>query len=107
MSANKGNWSSMNVKAAAKIEVSDIGLKTPSNIKNTRLLPTKETQEKLWDRRAGIEPASARTEIAHGAGAVVRHRQRITAANYRRTKQPLIVRDFMCCYRCDLRSLGY
>jgi len=56
VSADKGYWSSKNLKAAARLNVSDIGLQSPSNIKNTKLLPTKETQEKLRDRRAGIEP---------------------------------------------------
>ena len=56
VSADKGYWSSKNLKAAARLNVSDIGLQAPSNIKNTKLLPTKETQEKLRDRRAGIEP---------------------------------------------------
>lgn len=56
VSADKGYWSSKNVKAAARLNVVDIGLQPPSNIKNKKLLPTKETQEKLRDRRAGIEP---------------------------------------------------
>ena len=49
-------WSLKNMKTAAKMKVSDIGIQAPSNIKNTKLLPTKEIQEKLRDRRAGIEP---------------------------------------------------
>jgi transposase, IS5 family len=56
MSTDKGYWSSKNVKAAGKLKVRDIGIQATSNIKNTRHLPTKEIQEKLRDRRAGIEP---------------------------------------------------
>ncbi|MCX6117987.1 MAG: transposase [Proteobacteria bacterium] len=56
MSADKGYWSSKNLKTAAKRDVDDIGLQAPSNIKNTRILTTKELQVELRDRRAGIEP---------------------------------------------------
>ena len=56
LSADKGYWAASNLKAAAKRNVRDIGLQAPSNIKNKRLLPTKEIQEELRDRRAGIEP---------------------------------------------------
>lgn len=64
VSADKGYWSSKNVKAAAKMKVSDIGIQAPSNIKNTKLLPTMEIQKKLRDRRAGIEPLIGHTK--HG-----------------------------------------
>jgi IS5 family transposase len=64
LSADKGYWSSKNVKAAAKINVNDIGLQAPSNIKNKKLLPTKEKQDELRDRRAGIEPLIG--HIKHG-----------------------------------------
>jgi len=56
LSADKGYWSSKNVKAAAKRNIKEIGLQAPSNIKNKKLLPTIEIQETLRDRRAGIEP---------------------------------------------------
>lgn len=56
ISADKGYWSSKNLKAAAKRNIANIGLQTPSNIKNKKLLPTKEIQDELRDRRAGIEP---------------------------------------------------
>ena len=59
-------WSSKNLKAATKINVADIGLQAPSNIKNTRLLPTMEIQKNLRDRRAGIEPLIGHAKLAEG-----------------------------------------
>jgi hypothetical protein len=59
-------WSSKNVKAAAKINISDIRLQAPSNIKNTKLLPTIEIQKRLRDRRAGIEPLIGHAKLAKG-----------------------------------------
>jgi transposase, IS5 family len=56
MSADKGYWSAKNLKAAAKRNIKNIGLQAPSNIKNKKHLPTKEIQDELRDRRAGIEP---------------------------------------------------
>ena len=57
LSTDKGYWSSKNLKAAAQYNIKDIGLQPPANIKrNKKLLPTPEIQEKLRDRRAGIEP---------------------------------------------------
>ena len=52
MSADKGYWTGNNLKAAAKRNVRDIGLQAPSNIKSKKLLPTKEIQDELRDRRA-------------------------------------------------------
>ena len=66
VSADKGYWSSKNLKAAARINVSDIGLQAPSNIKNKKLLPTKEIQGELRDRRAGIEPLIGHAKLAAG-----------------------------------------
>ncbi len=60
LSTDKGYWSSKNLKAAAQYNIKDIGLQPPANIKrNKKLLPTPEIQEKLRDRRAGIEPLIA------------------------------------------------
>lgn len=56
IATDKGYWSSKGLRAVAKQGVQDIGLQAPANIKNTKLLPSKERQEKLRDRRAGIEP---------------------------------------------------
>ena len=56
LAADKGYWSAKNLKEAAKQGVHDIGLQAPANVKNTKLLPPKERQTKLRDRRAGIEP---------------------------------------------------
>ena len=66
VSADKGYWSAKNLKAAAKRRVKDIGWQAPSNIKNKKLLPTKEIQEKLRDRRAGIEPLIGHAKLAEG-----------------------------------------
>jgi len=57
LSTDKGYWSNKNLKAAAQYNIKDIGLQPPTNIKRNKvLLPTQETQGKLRDRRAGIEP---------------------------------------------------
>jgi len=56
LATDKGYWSAKNLKAAAKQGVQDVGLQPPANVKSSKLLPTKERQEKLRDRRAGIEP---------------------------------------------------
>jgi len=57
LSTDKGYWSNKNLKTAAQYKIKDIGLQPPANIKrNKKLLPTQETQDKLRDRRAGIEP---------------------------------------------------
>lgn len=56
LAADKGYWSAKNLKEAAKQGVQDIGLQAPANVKNTKLLPPKECQTRLRDRRAGIEP---------------------------------------------------
>ncbi|MCX6126705.1 MAG: hypothetical protein NTV34_18380 [Proteobacteria bacterium] len=66
VSADKGYWSSKNVKTAAKMKVTGIGIQAPSNIKNTRLLPTKEIQEKFRDPRAEIEPLIGHAKLAAG-----------------------------------------
>ena len=66
VSTDKGYWSSKNVKAAAKRQIRDIGLQAPSNIKNKKLLPTKEIQKELRDRRAGIEPLIGHAKLAEG-----------------------------------------
>ena len=57
LSTDKGYWSNQNLKTAAQYKIRDIGLQPPANIKSNKiLLPTQETQDKLRDRRAGIEP---------------------------------------------------
>jgi len=66
ISADKGYWSAENLKALDMLGVEEIGLQPPSNIKKTKLLPPKELQEKLRDRRAGIEPLIGHAKLAEG-----------------------------------------
>ncbi|MEI8135682.1 MAG: transposase, partial [bacterium] len=66
ISADKGYWSSKNLKAAAERKVDNIGLQAPSNIKNKKFLPTKEIQDELRDRRAGIEPLIGHVKLTEG-----------------------------------------
>jgi len=54
-SADKGYWSAKNQRELAKLAVVS-GLQRPANIKSKQGLPNKEVQERLRDRRAGIEP---------------------------------------------------
>ena len=54
-SADKGYWSEENQKGLIKNGVNESGLQRPINIKSRLGLPSLERQEKLRDRRAGIE----------------------------------------------------
>jgi hypothetical protein len=65
-SSDKGYWSSKDMKAAANRRIQDIGLQSPSNMKNTDLLPRVKIQKKLRDRRAGIEPLISHAKLAEG-----------------------------------------
>ena len=67
VAADKGYWSSRNVRALEQLGVVEIGLQYPANIKSTKQLPSGcqaaakqlpsgDLQERLRDRRAGIEP---------------------------------------------------
>ena len=50
-----------------------IGLQAPSNIKSKKLLPTKEIQDELKDRRAGIEPLIGHAKLAEGHPEAMAH----------------------------------
>ena len=54
--ADKGYWSSKNLKAVKKTKTKFIGLQSPKNIKNTSWQPEQQVHQKLINRRAGIEP---------------------------------------------------
>lgn len=54
--ADKGYWSQGNLQQLRRHGVTEIGLQHPANIKNIRDLPSQDTQTRLRDRRAGIEP---------------------------------------------------
>lgn len=56
VSADKGYWKAKNQRELTKRGVAESGLQRPSNIKSRAGLPSQEVQEKLRDRRAGIEP---------------------------------------------------
>jgi len=75
-SADKGYWSSKNQRALASRRIVS-GLQAPANIKNRRGLPSPEVQERLRNRRAGIEPLIGRAK--HG-GQLGRSRMKSDAA---------------------------
>lgn len=62
--ADKGYWSAKNQRELNQRGVLEIGLQRPGNIKNRNGLPSPEVQDKLRDRRAGIEALIGRTK--HG-----------------------------------------
>jgi IS5 family transposase len=55
VATDKGYWSASNYKSLTKADVQEIGLQRPVNLKNKCPL-SPETQEKLYNRRSGIEP---------------------------------------------------
>jgi IS5 family transposase len=55
VATDKGYWSAANYKALNKAKVQEIGLQRPVNLK-TKCPLSQETQEKLYNRRSGIEP---------------------------------------------------
>lgn len=55
LSADKGYWSGKNNHELAKRRVKENGLQRPVNIRNKKGLPSSDIQERLRDRRAGIE----------------------------------------------------
>jgi hypothetical protein len=77
VAADKGYWSAKNQKDLIRCGVRESGLQRPSNIKNQMGLPSIEIQEKLRDRRAGIEALIGRTK--HG-GQMRRSRMKSDAA---------------------------
>lgn len=56
IAADKGYWKVTNQKALIQSNVEEIGLQRPNNTKYAEQLPTQEVQDRLRDRRAGIEP---------------------------------------------------
>lgn len=62
--ADKGYWAAKNQQELTRRGVKESGLQRPSNIKNLDGMPSPEIQNKLKDRRAGIEALIGRTK--HG-----------------------------------------
>jgi IS5 family transposase len=62
--ADKGYWSRENRKALVTRGVVEIGLQHPHNAKDLSHLPSSDIQERLRDRRAGIEPLIG--HVKHG-----------------------------------------
>ena len=77
VSADKGYWQAKNQRELGKRLVPESGLQRPGNTKNKQGLPTKEAQERLRDRRAGIEPLIGHAK--HG-GQLGRSRMKSDAA---------------------------
>jgi len=76
-SADKGYWQAKNQREITKRGVTESGLQRPANTKNKQGLPSKEVQERLRDRRAGIEPLIGHAK--HG-GQLRRSRMKSDAA---------------------------
>lgn len=62
VAADKGYWSQKNLLGLSALGVEEIGLQHPANIKRTTGLPGQVIQERLRDRRAGIEALIGRTK---------------------------------------------
>jgi len=62
--ADKGYWKAKNQKELTRRGVKESGLQRPCNIKSREGVPTQEVQDRLRDRRAGIEPLIGHTK--HG-----------------------------------------
>jgi len=56
VAADKGYWKKSNQEQLIKCGLKEIGIQRPSNVKSPVGLPTQEVQDRLKDRRAGIEP---------------------------------------------------
>jgi IS5 family transposase len=76
-SADKGYWSAKNQRELSRRGVKESGLQRPTNVKSKLWLPSKEIQERLGDRRAGIEPLIGHAK--HG-GQLGRSRMKSDAA---------------------------
>lgn len=64
VSADKGYWSTKNNRELSKRSIQEMGLQHPANVKIPRNISSLETQERLRNRRAGIEPLIGRAK--HG-----------------------------------------
>jgi transposase, IS5 family len=76
VSADKGYWSATNLRSLTSGRIVS-GLQRPSNVKTRRGLPSPLVQERLRNRRAGIEPLIGRAK--HG-GQLGRSRMKSDAA---------------------------
>ena len=76
VSADKGYWSARNQRALTSRRITN-GLQQPANIKGRRGIPSPEVQERLRNRRSGIEALISRTK--HG-GQLGRSRMKSDAA---------------------------
>ncbi len=56
VSTDKGYWSAKNHRAVKEFGVIENGLQRPFTVKGKQYLGDRETEERLGDRRAGIEP---------------------------------------------------
>lgn len=76
-SADKGYWSARNQRELKDRGIKESGLQQPANLKSNQGFQTKEVQDRLKDRRAGIEPLIGRAK--HG-GQLGRSRMKSDAA---------------------------
>jgi len=76
-SADKGYWTAKNQRELTRRGVKASGLQRPVNIKSKQGLPSREVQERLRDRRAGIGPMIGHAK--HG-GQLGRSRMKSDAA---------------------------
>ncbi len=77
VAADKGYWKASNQKAIMQRGVKESGLQRPAKIKSQQGVPSKEVQDRLRDRRAGIEPMIGHAK--HG-GQLGRSRMKSDAA---------------------------
>ena len=77
VTGDKGYYSAKNQQAVTNRKIIENGLQRPNNIKNRSGMPNEESQMKLRDRRAGIEPLISHAK--HG-GQLGRSRMKSDAA---------------------------
>ena len=66
--ADKGYWTANNLRAFAKRGIQECGLQCPGNVKRRKGLPSPKVQERLRNRRAGIEALIGHTKLGGQLG---------------------------------------
>lgn len=66
--ADKGYWTASNLRAFSKRGIQECGLQCPGNVKRREGLPNPEVQERLHNRRAGIEALIGHTKFGGQLG---------------------------------------
>ena len=66
--ADKGYWTANNLRAFTKRGIQECGLQCPGNVKRRKGLPSPKVQERLRNRRAGIEALIGHTKLGGQLG---------------------------------------